>query len=176
MKTKLLLLSVISCLAIACIPPSQSRIFPEYQSFGDANPTKDELIKGKFGRGLAKVPDAKVRVLIETLPEGITVGESGLSVQDGYEHQILGKFSFTNRDPAYSSMSIYSYKKLPKTIVVDHIRRFTQAAGGNLAVAAYTSLGPRGTIGAAGYIIKVDPKLDPKALKTRKAKIKTKDL
>lgn len=130
-----------------------------YQTHGDVNPANDKAVEDRFQQSLDIQEDKNIRVFLGTLPEGIGNVEDGLMVKEGYEHKILGTFRFVHGD-------YLSYPKhLEKEHVVGHIRRVAQAAGGNVVLMSYLYKWGK-SVGASGIIIKLDPKLDLKTLKT----------
>lgn len=69
-----------------------------YSGFGDADPDRDAMVAR---RGVEPVDPQRgsalqaVRVLVDTIPEGVELGEGKISVKDGFQHQLVGKFQLS---------------------------------------------------------------------------------
>jgi hypothetical protein len=59
--------------------------------------------------------------------------------------------------------------------IISDIKNMTEAAGGDLAIAGFMYPHEKYVWGASGYIIKLDPKLKGKELKTKKQELSTKE-
>jgi hypothetical protein len=89
LPTLMLLHSMSACAAI--IPTA------EFTGYGDANPERDIEIAERFEANETPIAEsAKIRVLIDTIPEGLVFDDGQLSVTEGYAHEIRGKFSLRN--------------------------------------------------------------------------------
>jgi hypothetical protein len=65
-----------------------------FQGFGEADMERDQAIVERFAQSRdAEEPHAEVKVLLDTIPEGITTDEGSFSVEEDYQHEILGKFA-----------------------------------------------------------------------------------
>ena len=73
-------------------------------SLGEANPAHDEEIAERFEATInADAPvDGSVRVLVDTVPEGLTYSDGQLSVDEGYAHEVLAHFEMTTYDGFFS--------------------------------------------------------------------------
>lgn len=82
----LMVLGLIGC------GPLQSE--PNFQGFGEADLERDAQVLQRYDelRGDEK-PRKEVRVLLDTIPEGIKLDGGQFSVEEGYQHQIVGKFA-----------------------------------------------------------------------------------
>ncbi|MCH2108519.1 MAG: med21 domain-containing protein [Polyangiaceae bacterium] len=73
----------------------------QYTGVGIADPERDEEIRQEFQ---AQVKDDTIRkdrqiiVLIDTLPSGFNLSDGVVGVDDGWDHEVLGKFSISNFD------------------------------------------------------------------------------
>jgi len=66
-------------------------------SLGEANPSRDEEIAERFEEATSddEPVDASVRVLVDTVPEGLTYADGQLSVDEGYAHEVVAHFEMT---------------------------------------------------------------------------------
>ena len=95
-----ILFTIVMALAVVCGSGCATTYLTEgtVSHFGDADPEKD---KETLERYLDKVSDQKlaksikteIRVLVDTIPEGLNYHDGNLSVEKGYDHKIIGKFS-----------------------------------------------------------------------------------
>lgn len=125
-----------------------------YTRYGDADPGADRNVLKQWSE--TQTATDGVRVLIDTVPEGISAGEAGLSVLPGYGHMIIGKFSSRARN------------HLPQTeSLIEEARRLAGILGGDLVIGSYLFPYESQAQGISGVVIKSDPKLGgAKALKT----------
>jgi hypothetical protein len=76
----------------AAINPSM-----KYQSFGEVDVQRERDVLSKYrelrdtSEGSAAKPE--VKVLVDTMPEGLELKDGILTVTDGYSHEIVGKFT-----------------------------------------------------------------------------------
>lgn len=70
------------------------KTMPDISLYGEADPEKESQVINKYEeRG--KIPkQEKVKVLVDTVPEGVSVSDGQISAQSGYAHEIIGRFSF----------------------------------------------------------------------------------
>jgi hypothetical protein len=63
-------------------------------SVGEANPERDEQIAERFedAPSAQQPADEQVHVLVDTVPEGLTYADGQLSVDKGYDHEVLASF------------------------------------------------------------------------------------
>lgn len=121
-----------------------------YTRYGDADPAADRNVLRQWSEAQT-APDG-VRVLIDTVPEGISAGEAGLSVLPGYEHIIIGKFE---------SLRSFGFTGPTRDSLIEEARKLAPVLGGDLVIGSYISGG------ISGVVIRSDPKLGgAKALKT----------
>lgn len=93
MKTvQLLGLGLVSLLSVNC-----AAIHPKVQftSFGEADPDRDNRVVEQFRGQRDQAPPAAetVKVLIDTIPEGLELKDGKISVKEGYQHELIGKVS-----------------------------------------------------------------------------------
>ena len=76
-----------------------------YQGFGAADPHRDRQIAEKI-ENTATVPSSKeVVVMLDTLPAGLKTSHSGIAVDDGWHHEVLGKIQISpNRHVGFSTL------------------------------------------------------------------------
>jgi len=69
-------------------------------SLGEANPAHDEEIAESFEETINsdEPVDGSVRVLVDTVPEGLTYSDGQLSVDEGYAHEVLAHFEMKSYD------------------------------------------------------------------------------
>jgi hypothetical protein len=70
----------------------------QYTSAGAADPAGDAELKESFDAERAEPLPAdaeSITVLIDTVPEGVALENGVLAIEDGYQHEILGKFALT---------------------------------------------------------------------------------
>ncbi|MEM9692304.1 MAG: hypothetical protein AAGA56_07155 [Myxococcota bacterium] len=93
------LLSVTTQTACGTVHPTA-----RFQSFGTVDIVRDAEIVKNFdnGDGLSAAPtDGEIIVLIDTLPEGITTNNTSFSVEEGYQHELVGKFALASQGRFY---------------------------------------------------------------------------
>jgi hypothetical protein len=91
MRFATLFISTCALLLSAC---GAVRSEPRFQAFGEADLERDARVIEEFRKsrdGGASHDD--VKVLLDTVPEGIKTSEGSFSVEDGFAHVILGKFT-----------------------------------------------------------------------------------
>jgi hypothetical protein len=84
-----LLITLLLALSAGCAtvrPPA------EYLATGQADPEKEQEVREKFAETNPEEPAKDVDVFVDTIPEGFGYADGVLSVQEGYQHQVLGKF------------------------------------------------------------------------------------
>jgi hypothetical protein len=66
-----------------------------FSHVGEADPTQEKQINNEIAQIKKKYepPKEEVKVFIDTIPEGLVYQNHTLSVADGYDHKLLGKFS-----------------------------------------------------------------------------------
>jgi hypothetical protein len=164
----------------------------EYTATGAADPRGDAEIKANFVAERENPLPAEaeaVTVLIDTVPEGISLEDGVLGVEDGYQHQIVGKFKVgpdAGFFPAYKEgwrkgvcywqqplvvatlfiwMLVPTYypcyvtHALPKIEMVDALKRVAYEAGGDMVVATYLQENQDKAMTAVGFIIQADPRM-----------------
>jgi hypothetical protein len=90
------LVSTVGC--FGAVHPSLS-----YRKFGEADPQAERKVTENFEAHLAPTsPDAKVKVLVNSIPEGIEVSAEVISVKQGYQHELLGRFTLGKGGSAWS--------------------------------------------------------------------------
>lgn len=69
-------------------------------SLGEANPAHDEEIAERFEETINgdDPVDGSVRVLVDTVPEGLSYSDGQLSVDEGYAHEVVAHFEMTTYD------------------------------------------------------------------------------
>ena len=90
------------------------------------------------------------------IPEGISTAH-GLHVEPGYQHELLGKFTVSAPVLVGSAA---------KTGLIAEARLAARAAGGDLFVGSYALDYGERAFALQGVIIKADPKIGVKNLKT----------
>jgi hypothetical protein len=169
-----------------------------YSGFGEADPVAEAGLLQKYRDSRADAPSeaaAKVKVLVDTIPEGIEFKDGHIAVSDGYKHRIIGKFSLTQgigalyignfwfADYASGGRKALCYPQVVLTWVtlglwmlvptsyfcwgdignskvelIDHVKKLTATAGGNVAVIGFVpGVDPEMSQGAGGIILEVDP-------------------
>jgi hypothetical protein len=90
-----------------------------------------------------------VIVLSEALPEGLKLSDGLLSVQDGYSHKVLGRFTLS-----FNGVTAVSDEE-----ALREVKRVGHSADGDLVVCSFQRLSPPnpGILEAAGYVVKLDP-------------------
>lgn len=100
------------CVALACLTFGSGcgtlTYQPTVQSIGEYKNTSHAVSDAE---AMPEHSADKVRVLIETLPEGMTV-KDGLIVYDHAQYELLGKVSASYKDPSGVNLGLwfYSYK------------------------------------------------------------------
>lgn len=82
-----------------------------YEGFGQADPERDEQIVTGIRENVPPPVGNEVVVLVDTLPEGISLDDGAIKVEDGYQHQLLGKFALLPGNGGFvSAISFADYK------------------------------------------------------------------
>lgn len=163
-----------------------------FSSTGAANPAADSKIRDGFKANRAKPlpPEAQaVTVLIDTVPEGVSLDDGVLGIEEGYEHQILGKFALTGDSgifPAYKTSwrkpycypqsvlvigTLFLWAMVPtyypcfpsemisKAEMVDALKLLAYEAGGDLVIATYVADNEDMANHAVGFVLQADPRV-----------------
>ncbi len=168
-----------------------------YFHTGEANPKLEKSINDGFKEASkARTPvDPDAKVLIDMVPEGMSFSNDVLSVDEGYAHEIKGKFKLLPLgtgsvcqvrmvieytlvigliDPSYYVMCTAN---TTHEGLIDEAKRMASEAGGDLVIGSYLVSNPQKSIayGLSGWIIQMDPKLKGKPLDLRPTDMKSKD-
>jgi hypothetical protein len=204
-KNIILMVIVTMVVAAGCAPLHMQANFSH---MGEANPTLDQTINDQYEevRDQPTQGASEVKVLVDALPEGLSFNDGVIANQDGFGHQILGKFSIGPDHGAFPEyrqgwrkgvcywqqplvwvsltlwMMVPTYYPCfttglnPKQTIIDEVKRLAQVAGGDLAVISYfgVSMDAREARGAAGFILKIDPQMKDKEIKTHRTPLNTK--
>lgn len=91
-KLKNRLIPVLACLLLnAC---ASIKTMPDISLFGEADPEKESKVLDQYEESDSIPKQDKVKVLVDTVPEGVDVSDGQISAQAGYAHEIIGRFSF----------------------------------------------------------------------------------
>ncbi|NLE85400.1 MAG: hypothetical protein GX607_03270 [Myxococcales bacterium] len=164
----------------------------KFTSVGAADPRADAQVKDRFNeaRGEPLSADAeRVVVLIDTVPDGISLKDGVLRVEEGYEHQVIGKFELTPEHgffPPYREgwrkgfchpqqvliigtlfmwaivptyYPCWPKTGVPKADMVDYFKMIGHAAGGDMVIASYNAEDQDTAAEGVGFVIKSDPRL-----------------
>jgi hypothetical protein len=83
--------TLFACLSLGACAAVKPNV--DYEAFGHADPDSDDAVVERYKSrpaNAAKPPE--VMVLVDTIPEGIDVKDGKVTVKDGYDHELLGKF------------------------------------------------------------------------------------
>ena len=80
-----------------------------YSGFGEADFSRDRAVTERF-KDSRDEPAPQVKVLVDTVPEGLSVKDGLLRVEEGYSHEILGKFSLLPQNPVISIYAFADYE------------------------------------------------------------------
>lgn len=80
-----------------------------YQSFGDANPDRDEAMVKRWKNKYKQLDASRVRLLLDTIPEGIEVKDGVAHTKQGYSHVVISKFRFLY-PPGMATLFFYDYR------------------------------------------------------------------
>lgn len=164
----------------------------EYTATGAADPRGDAKVKEDFEAERANPlpPEAEsATILIDTVPEGVSLENGVLGIEDGYRHQIIGKFKMgpdMGIFPAYTEgwrkgvcywqqplvlVTLFIWVLVPtyypcyvtgavdKADMVDALKRVAYEAGGDLVIATYVGENQDRATSAVGFILRADPRL-----------------
>lgn len=82
-----------------------------YEGFGAADPERDQAMVQKLRETEPPPVGSEVVVLVDTIPEGINLDDGAIKVEDGYQHQLLGKFALLPGAGGFvSAISFPDYK------------------------------------------------------------------
>lgn len=163
----------------------------KFTSAGAADPRADAQVKERFEE-IRDEPlsedEEKVVVLIDTVPAGVSLKDGILTIEEGYEHQIVGKFTMApdmSFFPPYREgwrggfchpqrillvatlfvwmivptyYPCFAHATLPKADMVDYFKRLGHAAGGDLVIASYILEDQEDVAQGMGYVLKRDPR------------------
>ncbi len=128
-------------------------------------------------------------MLIDTVPEGVSLDGGVLGIEEGYEHRILGKFALTGDSgifPAYRNSwrkpycypqcvlvigTLFLWAIVPtfypcfttemvgKAEMVDALKLLAYEAGGDLVIATYLTQDQDRAAQAVGFVLQADPRV-----------------
>jgi hypothetical protein len=189
MRTSLFV--VLAVTATGCFGTLKPRM--EWRGAGEADPGRDRGVETQFhdtsGKALEAAPATQpaVKVMLETIPEGIELKENVLSVKDGYQHQILGRFNlkgdagfFPGYEAGWKGPVCYPQRVLAlltlgvwmlvptsypcnvsdrreKEYWIDQAKQAAASAGGDLVLGHYLAEGKEDAWGIEGFVLKADP-------------------
>ena len=110
---------------VSCSPVGIKRL---YSSVGEYNP--DQTYKA-----IVKNP-GKVRIFYDSAPAGFSLAKNVLSVEEGYNHKILGTIKI-DLTPGYC----YREPHITKKDVMKALQEETYKKGGNAVIFAYSAVG-----------------------------------
>ena len=97
---------LVACLALSACGAVRPKV--DYEAFGHADPDKDDAIVDRYNHRPAETTPPEVMVLVDTIPEGIDVKDGKVSIKEGYEHELLGKFVLV-RGSGGGVFALYSF-------------------------------------------------------------------
>src|SRR5688572_26876616 len=163
-----------------------------FSSTGAADPAADTKIRDEFKAAREQPLSAEaqaVTVLIDTVPEGVSLEGGVLGIEEGYEHRILGKFTLTGDSglfPAYKTSwrkpycypqsvlvvaTLFLWAMVPtfypcfttemitKAEMVDALKLLAYEAGGDLVIATYLTEDQDRATHAVGFVLQADPRV-----------------
>jgi len=163
-----------------------------FSSTGAADPTADTKIRDEFKANRANPLPAEaqsVTVLIDTVPEGVSLDDGVMGIEEGYEHRILGKFTLAADSgffPAYKTSwrkpycypqsvlvvgTLFLWAMMPtyypcfptemisKAEMVDALKLLAYEAGGDLVIATYVGHNQDYANQAVGFVLQADPRV-----------------
>jgi hypothetical protein len=163
-----------------------------FSSTGAADPAADNKIRDDFKTARATPLPAEaqaVTVLIDTVPEGVSLEGGVLGVEEGYEHVILGKFALTGDAgifPAYKTSwrkpycypqsvlvvgtlflwalvptfyPCFTTENVSKAEMVDALKLLAYEAGGNMVIATYVTHDQDRAAQAVGFVLQADARV-----------------
>jgi len=163
-----------------------------FSSTGAADPAGDTKIRDNFKAARQQPLGAEaqaVTVLIDTVPEGVSLDGGVLGIEEGYEHRILGKFAITGdagifpayktawRKPYCHPQSVlvvgtlfiwalvptfypcFTTEMISKAEMVDALKLLAYEAGGDLVIATYLSQDQDNATQAVGFVLQADPRV-----------------
>ena len=84
--------ALVGCLSASGCAAVRPKV--DYEAFGHADPDSDDAVVERYNSrpppASSKPPE--VMVLVDTIPEGIDVKDGKVTVKNGYDHELLGKF------------------------------------------------------------------------------------
>lgn len=105
-STPILLLATVALgLASGC---GAIRPVVSYSAFGDADPEGDDAVVAGAENG-EDVPKGDVRVLVDQIPEGLELSDGKITVLDGYDHQLVGKFKAVPQLTQHGFLALFSF-------------------------------------------------------------------
>lgn len=164
----------------------------QYTRSGAADPVADKNVADRYKASVGEPASAeasKVVVMIDTLPPGVSLKDDVLSVEPGFDHEVIGKFTlgpdisfFHNyrdgwrRGFCHPQQILYVgtlfiwglvplyYPCYPTGIVskvdmVDYLKKLGAAAGGDLIIASYVGGDADNVAMTTGFVLRADPRL-----------------
>jgi len=141
----------------------------DYSHMGEEDPGLNARIQTQYQaeRDSKPISRNEVRVLVDSIPEGLSVNDGVISNQEGYNHKIFGRFSLNPNHRAFPDyeqgwrkgvcywqvpltwitlgiwMTVPTYYPCyttsynSKEMILDEVRRLVRIVGGDLAVITY---------------------------------------
>lgn len=145
-----------------------------FHHIGEADPTIDQRVKDEYEAQYTQPYQGQenIKVLVNSIPEGLSWSDGLISNKEGYQHQILGSFSlgaswgaFPDYKQSWRKYVCYWQEPLvwvtlavwylvptyypcyttsmrPKEEIIAEVKRLTGIAGGDLAVIQYGGVDP----------------------------------
>jgi hypothetical protein len=197
--------STVLVLCLAVISTGCAALQPRptsYTAFGEADPARDKSVIENFDK-LAEepaTPRPEVKVLVDTVPVGLSLKDNTLSVEDGAPYELVGKFAIGTKGglfPDYKDgwrkglcypqtplvlLTLMVWAVVPtywpcfasgsmsRTDAIDAAKTLAWSAGANLVLLSYAGTGDE-VAGGMGFLVKTDlTAFDPKQVRPKDAK------
>lgn len=164
----------------------------QFTRSGAADPVADKNVSERYKESVrepASADASKVVVMIDTLPPGVTMKDDVLSVEPGFDHEVIGKFVlgpdaafFYNYRDGWRSgychpqqilfvgtlfiwglvplyYPCYVDANISKVDMVEYLKKLGVAAGGDLIIASYVGGDAENVAVTQGFVLRADPRL-----------------
>ncbi|MFW5967458.1 MAG: hypothetical protein ACOCV2_08070 [Persicimonas sp.] len=142
----------------AADPDLESEITERYEKLVEASETNSKSQEDDEAKAVGDAPrdPDDVTVLVGTMPEGMTMGATGITVEEGYDHDIVARFGLTPEGgDAYNPYDDIE----DKNIYIERMKMLGAAADVDTLVVQIMTTGEY-LVGANGYLVRTDPDVE----------------
>lgn len=143
-------LLIVVCAAFALSACANTNPRADFSGLGEVDTERDKEVEKRYKKMMESDKTAsrdEVKVLEGQLPEGLEARIGELKVAEGYDHEIVGKYS------------IHAPAPEEKGKMVERIRTLAKAADANAALVNFTTYNGK-VRSVDGFIFRMDPDAD----------------